>query len=579
MTFTQETIEQIRLATDIVELVREYVPSLKKAGRNWKANCPFHKEKTPSFMVSADKGIFHCFGCNAGGDAFKFVMLTDNLTWPEAVSKLGKRCGIEIKETREDVVKKSDKQKIYDLLEQAADYYNRCLTDLPESSNVKKYIRERGITEKTVEKFKIGYAQPKRLQAAAAKKGFSPEQLLAAGLITKTDRGTYFEYMSDRLVFPVFDTQGRVVAFGGRTLKNDEPKYLNTPETLVYSKSFHLYGLFQALPEIRETKEIIVLEGYMDVVVTHQEGSLNTVATLGTAFTQQHAGIINRYADKVFLMFDSDAAGNQAARRAAEILADSELSVKVANLPESQDPDEFILKHGKKEFLSFLGTNSRSMIDFITDQIYASNPSDEPHAKAKKVAEMVPVINSIKNAVIRHEWVKICSEKFKTSEASIDAELKRFGRRDKLRPAQDAGGPKAGAVTFVRTAEEEILQIVLSYPQYAQLINDGIFRDDKLKNIFKFISKGLRADDIATHLDEKDTGWFTELVMEEKNYSHPEQILLNLVKDIMQKDLESQRKELEKEVVMMMSGQIPSDDGKIRLYHDLNRQLKGSVKI
>lgn len=578
MTISQETIEQIRLATDIVELVREHVPSLKKAGRNWKANCPFHNEKSPSFMVSAEKGIFHCFGCNAGGDAFKFVMQAENLTWPEAVKKLARRCGIEIKETKEEVIQRSEKQKIYDLLEQAANYYNRCLIDSPKDSQLWKYIRERGISDATVEKFKIGYSN-RQLISAAQKKGYSTEQLAAAGLVTKTDRGKFFEYMSDRLVFPVIDSQGRVVAFGGRTLKNDEPKYLNTPETIVYSKSFHLFGLYQALPAVRESRQIIILEGYMDVALTQQEGAANTVATLGTAFTQQHSTMINRYADSAYLLFDSDKAGNMAAKRAAEILADTEITVKIAHLPDSLDPDEYILKHGKDKFYEFLEKEGKNSADFITDMINSANPSEDPAAKAKKVAEVLPVIAGIRNAVIRHEWIKVCAERFKTTEGSIESELKRTARKTRAAQPEEEDKAKRGAVTFVRSAEEEILQILIGNPQYIQLINEDVFKDDKFKSIFRLLAKGMSASDISARLEDRDTGWFTELALEEKHYPQPDQILMNLVKDIMQNDLENQRKELEKEVVQMLDGRLPADDGKIKLYQNLNKQLKGSVKL
>ncbi len=309
MSISPETIDQIRLASDITEIVREYVPTMKKAGRNWKGLCPFHHEKTPSFMVSPEKGIFHCFGCHAGGDVYKFVMLIDGLSWVEAVKKLAQRAGITIKETREETIKRSEKQKLYDILEQASLFYNRCLTELAEASAARNYLKERGITEETIEKFRIGFAPQGHLLAAAEKKGTTFEQMSLAGLFIKTERGKKFEYMGGRIVFPIFDTQGRIVAFGGRTLKDEQPKYLNTPETTIYSKSAHLYGLHQALPSLRTQKKAVILEGYMDVVVTHQGGVPFTVATLGTALTPQHTHLLNRYAENIVLLFDSDNAG------------------------------------------------------------------------------------------------------------------------------------------------------------------------------------------------------------------------------------------------------------------------------
>lgn len=580
MAFSQETIEQIRLATDIVELVREHVPSLKKTGRNWKANCPFHNEKTPSFMVNAEKGIFHCFGCHAGGDAFKFVMLADNLTWPEAVKKLGQRVGVEIKETREEIQKRSEKQKIYDLLEQAAGFYHRNLLDSAKGSTAMKYLTKRGVTRKTIEEFRIGYSPARQLQKAALQKGFTPEQLAAAGVVTKTERGNYFEYMSGRIVFPIIDVQGRVVAFGGRTLIDEEPKYLNTPETSVYSKSFHLYGLYQALPAVREKKEIIVLEGYMDVVVTQQEGVSNTVATLGTALTSQHSSLIGRYAEKVVLLFDSDAAGNMAAKRGIDTLAETELSVRVASLPEGKDPDEYILENGREKFEEYLRSRSYSMVEFFSEQVAAEHGSSTPEAKAQCIADIVPVMAKIRNSVIRYEWVKYLAEKFRTSEAAVQDELKKY--TDKLRKKvlpSDAAGSRNSFVVHVRDAEEEILQILFSNPQHAGLISEHAFKNELNRRIFDMLRKGMRVDDIASQIEEKDLGWFTELALEEKNYEKPDQMLLDMTRGLLQKDMELQRRELEKEVIPMLNGQKPVDSEKLRQYQDLNRQLKGSVKI
>lgn len=549
---------------------------MKKAGRNWKANCPFHHEKTPSFMVSTEKGIFHCFGCSAGGDAFKFVMLADNISWPEAVRKLARRAGITVQEAREDVQKRTEKQKIYDLLEQAADYYHRCLLDLDESSPVRKYVAKRGIAAGTIEKFKIGYAPPKQIIQAAAKKGYTQEQLAAAGILTRTERGSWFEYMGGRLVFPIMDTQGRVVAFGGRTLTGEDPKYLNTPETAVYSKSFHLYGLHQAIPSLRASKarRIMILEGYMDVVVTHQEGLQCTVATLGTALTSQHAAMLSRYADEVVLLFDPDAAGNNAAKRAIESLAETELSVRIASLPDGKDPDEYILERGLDKFEEFVRTKSRSMVEFLSDHAAAAFGAGTPEKKARCIAEILPVAAKIKNSVIRFEWVKFLAERFNTSETAVEEELRKLKKREQREEPRDHA-----ASAKVRSAEEEILQLLLANPQHAGLIGEESFKDGLNRQVLSMIKKGMRADDISSQLEEKDLGWFTELVLEEKTYEKPERALQDMARELLQKDMEQQRRELEKEVIPMLNGQAPMDESKVRLYQDLSRQLKGSVKI
>ena len=235
-------------------------------------------------------------------------MMMDSSAWPEAVRKLAARAGIEIKETFTNIIKRSEKQGIYDILEQTADFYHRVFNDSPDAAHARKYLAKRGVSKESIEKFKIGFAPQGKLIEKTTKKGISTEQLTAAGLIRQNGDGRFFEYMSDRLVFPIFDTQGRVVAFGGRTLKDDQPKYLNSPDSAVYSKSAQLYGLFQAMPTLRKKAEVMVLEGYMDVVVSHQFGATNTVATSGTALEPQQSQLLKRYSDKVILMFDSDSA-------------------------------------------------------------------------------------------------------------------------------------------------------------------------------------------------------------------------------------------------------------------------------
>lgn len=577
MTISSETIEQVRLATDIVDLVREYIPTIKRSGRNWKANCPFHNEKTASFMVSVEKNIFHCFGCHAGGDVFKFVMMIDNLSWPEAIKKLALRAGIVIKETKDDVLKRSEKQKIYDLLFQTANFYNRALQYSNFGAKAREYLKTRGVNKETIEKFQLGFAPYGKLIQSALTKGFTHEQLLSSGLITKTERGNYYEYMSERLVFPIYDLQGRVVAFGGRILKEDgQPKYLNTPETIVYSKSQQLYGLYQAIPLLRHKKEVIILEGYMDVVMAHQFEIFNSAATLGTAFTLQQSHIINRYVDKVVLLFDSDKAGNNAAIRAIDILIDSEISLRVANLPEGIDPDEYLLKEGKENFLQLISSKNKSGIEFLCEYAISLYGFAAPEAKTKCVAEIIPLLSKVKNAVLRQEYIKYIAYRLQTTEQAIINELNRFYKSS--RREVSVGKKQKAQATIVRSAEEEILQILVACPQCVKIVNEDVFKHERNRRLYSFLVKGISVTDIIQNLDESDLNWFTALIFEDKNYSSPEQMLITLLKDLEQHKLESERKLLEIEVTLMINGKIPSDSYKIQQYNELTKLLKGSVK-
>ena len=423
---SEDIIERVRLSSDIVSVIREYLPDLKRAGRNWKACCPFHNEKTPSFIVNSEKGIYKCFGCNAAGDVFKFVMAIDNISWVEAVKKLAQKANIEIKETEKDIVNRTEKTKLFEILESSARFYHRHLLESQSAKAARAYLERRGINLDSVKKFQLGYAPKNQLLEAALKKGNSVEELLKAGLITKTERGSLFEYMSERLVFPIFDVQGRVIAFGGRTLdEKQQPKYLNTPETAVYLKSSNLYGLFQTLSDLRKERKIIMLEGYIDVVVPQQYGISGAVASLGTAFTHNHAKLIARYAESVTVLYDSDDAGRAATQRALEILVEDGADAAVSVLPEHTDADEFLIANGRKAFIKLLEDTSESAIDFMIGRIMAKTDLSSPSSKQKSLEELLLFISKSRSEIIRREWVKKVSQNLNVDEEIVWREFKK----------------------------------------------------------------------------------------------------------------------------------------------------------
>ena len=550
MAIPDQLIDQIQEKTDIVEVISRYVP-LKKLGRNYKAPCPFHNEKTPSFIVSPDKQIYHCFGCGAGGDVFTFVMMIDSLSWPESIRKLASRCGVVIEETTAEVVKRSEKQKLYDLLEQAARYYHRMFKESPAGKTGREYLKKRGVNGESIEKFVLGFAPKGSLIEQAKKKGYTVEDLAAAGIVTRTERGNYFEYMSDRLVFPILDTQGRVVAFGGRTLKDDQPKYLNTPETAVYSKSSQLYGLFQALPTVRSRRELMVLEGYMDVVVTHQFGVSYTVATLGTSLTAQHAQSLSRYADNITLLFDSDEAGFAAAKRATDILFEKDFALKISSLPPGVDPDEYLVAHGAEPFNELIERNRQSAIEFLTAMALRKFGTDSPEAKARAVQELVPVVARAHNAVLAGEWIKYIAGETGTAETAIVSEVKRASRTT-VRSAPQEPAP-AKRVAGIRSAEEELIQLIAAFPQFSEKVDERIFSDDRCIAVFQLLVRHSTVAEIAVVIPETIRQWFTELALEEKTYPAPEEILRTLVFD-----LEQRRRELRRMFLKVPPHRLPT---------------------
>ena len=581
MAISEDIIERVRLSGDIVSVVREYLPDLKRAGRNWKACCPFHNEKTPSFIVSSEKGIFRCFGCNAAGDVFKFVMLMDNISWIESVRKLAAKAGIEIKETKADIVKTSEKTKLFEILESSAKFYNRCFLESSQAAKARQYLEKRGVNADTVKKFMIGYAPKGQLIGQAAKKGYTPEVLSKAGIITKSERGNYFEYMSERVVFPIFDVQGRVVAFGGRTLTDQQPKYLNTPETAVYSKSSNLYGLFQTLPELRKERKIIVLEGYMDIVIPRQFGISGAVASLGTSFTQNHAKLIARYADSVTLLFDADNAGRSAAQRALEILVENGTQCSVSSLPEGIDADEYLNDNGKEKFLELIENSSKSAIEFMIERVSLDIKKNVPETKAKAVSVLLDFVSRSGDNVIQREWIKTFSQQINVDEDAVWREFKKK-QRSKLFKNVSAGGEKSIVIAEEKkiglSLEENLLNLMFRDRNLVEKITEDVFSDIRCSKIFAMITSGRNEAEILDSLSENDSKWFTDITLSPIEYNNAEEIFNAILKDMHTEKLKKRRKELEKEILLMSAGKIAVDNKKQEEYNKLTVQLKGSGK-
>lgn len=583
MSIPEDIIERVRLSSDIVSTIREYLPDLKRAGRNWKACCPFHNEKTPSFVVSPEKGIFRCFGCNAAGDVFKFVMLMDNVSWIESVRKLAQKAGIEIKETKQDIIKVSEKTKLFEILETSAKFYHRHLLEGAHAKAANEYLEKRGITQDTIKKFQLGYAPKGLLIQSALKKGYTTDVLSKAGIITKTERGTFFEYMSDRVVFPIFDVQGRVVAFGGRTLSEQNPKYLNTPETAVYSKSSNLYGLFQTLPELRKERKIIVLEGYMDVVIPQQFGITGAVASLGTAFTGNHAKLIARYADSVTLLFDSDDAGRTATQRALEILVENNIETTVSVLPEKVDADEYLNENGKDSFLSLLKSSSKSAIDFMIDRVSVNIKRNSPETKAKAVSLLLEFAARSGNSIVQREWIKSISQKINVDEESVWREFKK-SRRSKLKTYGIENKTELSSVIdksgggLALSLEENLLNIILTDRSFAERVSQECFEGARCLKVYGLVLSGKSDADIVNALSGEDGQWFTALTLNSIEYKDIGDAFKTVLKDIEVNKMKKKKQELEKEILLMTEGKIETDNKKINEYKKLITQLKGSGK-
>ncbi|MEW8956407.1 DNA primase, partial [Clostridium sp.] len=358
----EHIIEKIKDENDIVEVISETV-RLKRSGRNYQGLCPFHSEKTPSFSVSSEKQLFKCFGCGEAGNVITFVMKNRNLSYVETLRYLADRANITIEESKSSRRFNDKKDILYNINKEAARFF---FGTMNRPNNIGKiYFLNRGIKESTLRKFGLGYSPNSwnSLMNYLKTKGFKEQTLLDAGLIIKNDKGNIYDRFRNRVMFPVFDYKGRVIAFGGRVLDDSKPKYLNSPETLVFNKGTNLYGLNFALKEKNPLRTFIIVEGYMDVISLHQYGITNVVASLGTALTVNQARLLKRYADKVIISYDADLAGQMATLRGLEILKNTGFDVRVLTVPDGKDPDEFIRANGKDAFLR-LADNSEPLIDY-----------------------------------------------------------------------------------------------------------------------------------------------------------------------------------------------------------------------
>jgi DNA primase len=419
----QTVIDRILDRIDIVQIVSEYV-QLKKTGRNFKACCPFHNEKTPSFVVSPDKQIYHCFGCGEGGNLISFVMKQEGTDFPETVRQLAARAGVDIPVDRgADRKRNSLTTRVYEANRTAVSFFGMHLRGAAGKAAM-RYLDERGLKKEILDEFRIGYAPDswESLKQYCRKKGFRPELLRKAGLTVegRKGRGDYDRFRN-RIIFPVFTERGYPAGFGGRVLDDSLPKYINTPESPVYSKSNLLYGLNYARKGIRDKGSVVLVEGYMDVIVPYQYGIRNLVATSGTALTPEQVRMLAKYTDTAVILFDSDNAGEAASLRGLDILLERGLKVRVAELPEGHDPDSFVRERGGEAFEERL-SRSKDLFDYKLELLLRDRGSEN---KAGVVDEMLPTIAKVDNAVVQSHYLRKLAESLSIHEESLRYEMKK----------------------------------------------------------------------------------------------------------------------------------------------------------
>jgi DNA primase len=508
-----EVITEIRNKADIVEVISEYLP-LKKAGRNYRALCPFHSEKTPSFMVSSAKQVFHCFGCGVGGDIFGFVMKSENLSFPQAVKVLARKFGVPIPQRRVSPSARKEierKEELYKISHVAMVYY-RDLLFSRKGIEARDYLGKRGIGKEVIEEHRLGYALDgwNGLVNYLTRKGVSLKRAEELGLVIARKTGGWYDHFRGRIMFPIFDVAGKAVGFGGRALDEDATKYLNSPESVIFSKGRNLYGLHIAKGPIRERGLALIVEGYMDLLTLHQFGFKHAVATLGTAMTENQVRMLKRFANRFITCFDSDASGTEATIRAIPLFLDEGISCDVIKLPLKHDPDSF-LQGGHREEFQEMHSQAVPIVDFFIDDVLSRSDLVSANGKAKAVDEIISMVERIKNRIVRESHIKKVSERLALREEVI---------LDAMRSAPRDGGRRREELRQViqrrmyPKTEETILQIMLHFAHLIpKIAEDGVledFENEQLKRAGKtfkeaYLQKGtLAISDILAYLQDED---------------------------------------------------------------------------
>ena len=551
-------IEEVQGRSDIVEIISERLP-LKPAGKNFKALCPFHQERTPSFMVSPERQIFNCFGCGVGGNVFSFLMKYEHLTFWETLKLLAGRSGIELPSEggrQED----GKNLRLFELNRLAADFFQRCL-ERQEGGEALKYLRNRGLSRETIHKFGLGYAPPSwdNLIREAGREGFSPKFLEEAGLVLgRRDKSGFYDRFRNRIIFPISNVTGKIIGFGGRVLDDSSPKYMNSPETPLYHKSNNLYGLNLAKEGILREDKAIIVEGYLDAITPYQEGIGNVVASLGTALSEGHLRCLRRYTREVVMVYDSDKAGVAATLRGLDLLVEEEFRVRVVSLPPGQDPDGFIRKYGKEEFLGRV-KKAPGLFDYKLNLLLSRYSRDSVEGPALIAREMLPTIDRVRDAIKKRAYIKELATQLNLrgritlGEEEILAELR------KLRKGTKALSPFPSREGGATLAERYLIQSLLQEGGLVEEARESLgtkdFQDEKYRRIaealfkLKSAGKSTQPEGVISYLQDEELGaTVARLAIEKSPYASGVQALTECLKRIRGEEKKKHLKEFEEKI-------------------------------
>ena len=492
--YSEEILNEIRQANDIVDVISQYV-HLKRSGRNYFGLCPFHNEKSPSFSVSPDKQIFHCFGCGVGGNVITFVSQIEGLNFVETVQMLAERANIQLPtlQNNGDTQREILKDKVYKVNEFTAEYYHQNLYK-PQAKMAQEYVKKRQLTNETLKSFRIGFSGKfDELYQELKKQGFQEQEILESGLVNKNERGQYIDRYRNRLMFPICDARGRVIAFGGRVLDDSKPKYINSPENVVYSKGRHLFGLNVA--KKGDTKKLLIVEGYMDVISLHQRGITNVVAPLGTALTEQQGWLLRKNSEQIILSFDSDDAGIKAKLRAIDILQNMGCDLRVIQLEGAKDPDEYILKYGNIRFQNAVD-KAFSVVEFKVKILKKELNLDNTNDKIKFLNEIAKLISKVDNTMEREVYIEKIAKEYDISKEAIYAEVNKLTyKNDKSEKILEKAKP---IITHKKVETKEVSQAI---KRRENTIISILLSGDL--SIFEIIKQNIKPEDFQDEINHE----------------------------------------------------------------------------
>jgi len=559
MAYSQNILEEILSRVDIVELISSYIP-LKRAGRNFKALCPFHQEKTPSFMVSPQKQIYHCFGCNAGGNAFSFLMRYEHIDFTEAVKILAKKAGVALKE--QVTQKDSSFLLYYKINEISADFYVHMLGSSA-GNNALQYLRKRGVNESTQKLLKIGFAPQKwdMLLNYLRQKNYPLSILEKLGLVLIKENGGYFDRFRNRLIFPIFDIKSRILGFGARVLEEDldkeQAKYINSPSSSIYTKGEHLYGLNFAKDEIIKKDCVIVVEGYFDFIIPFQSGLKNLVASLGTAFTYEQARLLKRYTHNVIMVYDGDNAGQLATLRSLDIFLEEDMTVKVVGLPSGFDPDLYVRTYGIDKLNNLL-INSKNLFDYKLSILNSMYDKRTPEGRLKIASEMLETINKFTHPVSRATYIKILSEQLDVKEEVLMLELKKI--KDSASHLRSIFNQANKTNIDIHPTEKLLIRLMLQEEEVIkrlmQVISPADFQNEKTAQIvsvlFDLVSQGkpVMVNNILNYFNQDE---IMPIVCElsfspEINVEDKDRIIDDCIQRLRERRIKQERENLHREI-------------------------------